>query len=183
MGQINGLQVRRQVGGQSIEVIIAEVEDLQLRHCVVDEDGPLYLVAREVEGLQVPVVDRVVLVQQLDAVGRGVELPEGARQTSGKAAQPVVGEIQDTEVGVRGEPVVQMDEPVVGQVEGEDVMLQAVGELSQAPPETVHLSVAAAAGAHGGAHGQDAEPEPQHEHQLQEGLIKKRLQHYGPAGG
>lgn len=44
MGQVNRLQVGGHVGGQSPEVIVAEVECAQIDQCVIDEDGPLQLV-------------------------------------------------------------------------------------------------------------------------------------------
>lgn len=40
----------------------------------------------------------------------------------------------------------------MGQVKGVQVVLQAIGQLSQTPPGAVHLPVALAAGAHGGTH-------------------------------
>lgn len=153
MGQVNSLQVRRHVGGQSPEVIVAQVEHAQIDQSVIDEDDPLQLVVGEIEHSQIPLVDRIILVQQLDAVGGGVELPEGTRQTGGQVAKPVMRQIKDAEVGVWGELVVQVVDPVVGQVKGAQVVLQAIRQLSQTPPGAVHLPVAAAAGAHRGAHG------------------------------
>lgn len=145
--------MHRQIGRQSPEVIVAQVERAQIDQCVVDEDGPLQLVVGEVEHSQIPLVDRVVLVQQLEAVGGGGEVPEGTRQAGGQVAQPVVRQIEEAEMGVRGELAVKVVQSVVGQVEGAHVVLQANGHLPQTPPGAVYLPVAAVAGAHGGAHG------------------------------
>lgn len=110
-----------------------------------------------------------------------MEVPEGTRQAFGQAAQPVVRQIEDAEMGVRGELAVQVVDSVVGEVEGAHVVLQPIGQLSQAPPGAVDLPVAAAAGARGGAHGQDVRPQQQHEQELQEGLIRGELQQHMPA--
>lgn len=116
MGQVNSLQVCRHVGGQSPEEIVAQVEHAQVGQCIVDEDGPLQLVVGQVEHSQIPLVDRVVLVQQLEAVGGGVEMPEGTWQAGGHVAQPVVRQIEEAEMGVCGELAVQVVNSVVGQV-------------------------------------------------------------------
>lgn len=158
------------VGGQSPELVVAQVERAQVDQRVVDEDGTLQLVVGQVQHSQVPLVDRVVLVQQPQAVGRGVELPEGARQAGGQVAQPVVGQIEEAEMGVLGQLAVQIVEAVVGQVEGLHVVLQPVRQVSQCPPGTIHLPVAAAAGAHGGTHGEDMQAERHGEQDFQEGL-------------
>lgn len=144
-------------------MIVAQVEFAQTDQSVVDERGPFQFVAGEVERPQVPLVRRVVLVQQLDAVGGGDELPKGTRQVGGQVAQPVVRQIEDAEVRVRGELPVQVVKSVVGQVQRVQVVLQAVGQLPQTPPGAAHLPVAAAAGAHVGAHGEDKQPRKQHE--------------------
>jgi len=175
VGQVDVLQVHGHVGGQSPEVIVAQVERAQVGQRVVDEDGPLQLVVGEVKQPQVPLVDCVVLVQQLEAVGGDVQLPEGAGQAGGQVAQPVVRQVQEAEVGVGGQLAVQVVKSVVGQVEGARVVLQTVGKLPQASPRAVNLPVAAAAGAHGGAHGEDMWPQQQHEQELQKGLVRGQL--------
>lgn len=100
MGQVNNLQVYRHVGGQSPEVIVTQVECAEIDQSVVDEDGPLHVVAGEVKRSQIPLVDCIILVQQMDAVGGGVELPEGTRQAGGQVAQPVMRQIEDAEVSL-----------------------------------------------------------------------------------
>lgn len=44
MGQIDALQVVWHVGGDSPEAVVAEVEGLEARQCVVDEDHLLQLI-------------------------------------------------------------------------------------------------------------------------------------------
>lgn len=95
MGQIDGLQIGRQVGGHSPEVIAAQVQQAQIDQCVVDEGDTLQPVGGQIQEAHIPLVHRVILAQQLQAVGRGVELPEGARQAAGQVAQPVVGQIEE----------------------------------------------------------------------------------------
>lgn len=80
MGQINGLQFDKQVSGCGPEVIAAQVQEAPTGQCVVDEGGAFQPVGRQVQEAQVPLVRRVILAQRLQAGGRGMELPEGARQ-------------------------------------------------------------------------------------------------------
>lgn len=181
VGQVDDFQVCGQVGGQRPEVVAAQVERAQVDQGVVDEDGALQLVAGQVQSAQVPLVHRVVLVQQLEAVEGGVEVPERAGQTNREVAQPVVGQIEEAEVGVGGELAVQVVEAVVGHVEGEYVVLQAVGQLSETPPGAVHLPVAAAARADGGAHGGDVQPRQQRQQEEQQGPGRGELRQHTPA--
>lgn len=60
-------------------MIVAEVERAQTAQRVVDKGGSLHFVVGEVKQLQVPLVNRVILVQQLNAVGGGINPPEGTR--------------------------------------------------------------------------------------------------------
>lgn len=69
MGQIDGPQVSRQVSGKSPEVIVAQVKHAQVDQCVVDEYGPFQLIVGQIKRSQIPLVDCVILVQQLEAVG------------------------------------------------------------------------------------------------------------------
>lgn len=88
--------------------------------------------------------------------------------------------IQNAQVGVLHELAIQALKPVVGQVEGAQVVLQAIRQLPQSLPGAVHVSVAVAAGAHGGTHSQDVQPQQQHKHKFQKGLIKKKPQQRMP---
>lgn len=80
-------------------------------------------------------------------------MPQGTWQASGHVAQQVVGQIEEAEMGVFSQLAVQIVNSVVGQVEGEYIVLQAFGQVSQTPVGAVYLPVAAAAGAHGGTYG------------------------------
>lgn len=76
-------------------MIVAQVQQAQTGQCVVDEGGALQPVGGQIQEAQVPLVHRVVLAQRLQAVGRGMELPEGTRQAGGQVAQPVVRQIEE----------------------------------------------------------------------------------------
>lgn len=95
MGQINGLQIGRQVGGHSPEVIEAQVHQAQIDQCVVDEGDALQPVGGQIQKVHIPLVHRVILAQRLQVVGRGMELPEGARQAARQVARPVVRQIEE----------------------------------------------------------------------------------------
>lgn len=108
MGQINGLQVCRQVSGKSPEVIVAKVEHAQVDQCIVDEYGPFQLVVGQIKRSQIPLVDCVILVQQLEAVGGCIKMPEGAWQANGQVAHVVVRQIKESEVGVWSKLAIQV---------------------------------------------------------------------------
>lgn len=98
------------------EVIVAEVQQAQTAQRVVDEGGALQPVGGQIQEAQVPLVHRVALAQRLQAVGRGTEPPEGARQAGGQVAQPVVRQIEEAQMGVDRELSVQVEKSVVGQI-------------------------------------------------------------------
>lgn len=70
-------------------------------------------------------------------------------------------------MGVLLELPIQAMKSVVGQDEGANVVLQAIRQLSETLPGAVYLSVAAAAGAVGGANSQAPKQQTRQKHKFQ----------------